>query len=110
MSVTPGSGWVLAMLRTVPNTWHPCLVNFSAAARPMPDDTPVITTTVDFDMDNPCDLGEKSGGANQCDDTACRLRCAAASVRGLILNQMEYIAGRNTSVSTVPAKVPPISV
>lgn len=29
---------------------------------------------------------------------------------GAILNQIEYIAGRNTSVSTVPASVPPISV
>jgi len=29
---------------------------------------------------------------------------------GLILNQIEYMAGRKTSVSTVPASVPPISV
>jgi hypothetical protein len=29
---------------------------------------------------------------------------------GLIWNQMVYIAGRKTSVSTVPAKVPPINV
>ena len=28
----------------------------------------------------------------------------------LILNQIEYIAGKNTSVRIVPAKVPPISV
>ena len=29
---------------------------------------------------------------------------------GLILNQMAYNAGKNTSVSTVPPKVPPINV
>lgn len=29
---------------------------------------------------------------------------------GLILNQMEYIAGRNTRVRIVPANVPPMSV
>ena len=29
---------------------------------------------------------------------------------GLILNQMAYMAGRNTRVMTVPARVPPISV
>lgn len=29
---------------------------------------------------------------------------------GLIRNQMEYMAGRNTRVRIVPAKVPPISV
>jgi hypothetical protein len=29
---------------------------------------------------------------------------------GLILNQMAYKAGRNTSVRTVPPKVPPIKV
>ena len=29
---------------------------------------------------------------------------------GLILNQMAYNAGKNTSVRTVPAKVPPIKV
>jgi hypothetical protein len=29
---------------------------------------------------------------------------------GTIRNQMAYIAGRKTSVSTVPAKVPPIKV
>jgi hypothetical protein len=29
---------------------------------------------------------------------------------GTIRNQMAYIAGRKTSVSTVPANVPPISV
>jgi hypothetical protein len=29
---------------------------------------------------------------------------------GLILNQMEYMAGRNTKVKIVPANVPPISV
>jgi hypothetical protein len=34
----------------VPNTWHPRLANFSAATRPMPDDTPVTNTTVEFDM------------------------------------------------------------
>jgi hypothetical protein len=33
-----------------------------------------------------------------------------AARSGRILNQIEYIAGRNTSVSTVPAKVPPIRV
>lgn len=31
-------------------------------------------------------------------------------VTGLILNQMAYKAGRNTRVSTVPPKVPPINV
>jgi len=32
------------------------------------------------------------------------------SATGLILNQMAYNAGRNTSVRTVPPKVPPIKV
>lgn len=42
--------------------------------------------------------------------------CATAAVllplpvSGRILNQIEYIAGRNTSVRIVPARVPPISV
>lgn len=39
--------------------------------------------------------------------------CVAAPVlpeSGRILNQIEYIAGRNTSVRIVPARVPPISV
>lgn len=34
----------------------------------------------------------------------------AAVLSGLILNQMEYMAGRNTKVRMVPANVPPISV
>jgi hypothetical protein len=47
---TPGKGVAFGTFRTVPNTRQPCSANFSAAARPMPDDTPVTTTTVDFDM------------------------------------------------------------
>src|SRR5881398_3314220 len=42
------------------------------------------------------------------------VRIAEASCRsfatGLILNQMVYKAGKNTSVRTVPPKVPPIKV
>lgn len=46
------------------------------------------------------------------------LQCAGASTNsafslgedGLILNQIAYIAGRKTSVRTVPANVPPIRV
>lgn len=34
----------------------------------------------------------------------------AAQLPGLMRNQIEYIAGRNTRVRTVPANVPPISV
>jgi hypothetical protein len=49
-SSTPEIGAAFAMLRTVPNTRHPRLANFSAAARPIPDDTPVTTTTAEFDM------------------------------------------------------------
>jgi len=43
---------------------------------------------------------------------AVRISGAAHSpfAAGLILNQMAYNAGRNTSVRTVPAKVPPIKV
>ena len=37
-------------------------------------------------------------------------RGSARDSPGLILNQIEYMAGRKTSVSTVPASVPPISV
>ena len=39
---------------------------------------------------------------------ACSIKECLSAV--LILNQMEYIAGKNTSVRIVPAKVPPISV
>lgn len=50
--------------------------------------------------------------------TACRaclyVGCGTASVRfstsGRILNQIAYMAGRNTRVRIVPANVPPISV
>jgi hypothetical protein len=38
--------------RNVPNTRQPRLVNCSSVARPIPDDTPVTTTTVEFDMNN----------------------------------------------------------
>jgi hypothetical protein len=38
------------------------------------------------------------------------LSAVAALAAGLILNQIAYKAGKNTSVRTVPAKVPPIKV
>src|SRR5206468_3224066 len=49
-----------------------------------------------------------------CYATTASVRIAATVCRpfptGLILNQMAYKAGRNTRVSTVPPKVPPIKV
>lgn len=47
---TPGNAGAFARLRTVPNTRHPRSANFWAATRPMPDDTPVTTTTDELYM------------------------------------------------------------
>jgi hypothetical protein len=65
-----------------------------------PDDAPVTTTLalLEFDMTLPSCVDGLARG-HQFGDAS-----------GLILNQMEYIAGRNTSVRIVPARVPPISV
>ena len=52
-SSTPGNAGAFAMLRTVPNTWQPRSANLRAATRPMPDETPVTTTTVECDISVP---------------------------------------------------------
>lgn len=69
-----------------------------AVARPMPDDTPVIRTILYFDVVDLFRVTRQRDGDQFYEGV------------GLILNQMEYIAGRNTSVRIVPANVPPMSV
>ena len=53
-----------------------------------------------------CSASDEAGSSTAADGVSLRFFAGA----GLVLNQMAYNAGKKTSVSTVPPKVPPIKV